>query len=86
MVLRLVPNGQTDWCSEKVLGKASRAEQAEEVREGGEEEKERGREKKEKKKKTVPYLVWRRICVKLRGSPQQASLFLKVGKQRSKYF
>ena len=44
-----------------MLGKASRAEEAEEVREGEEEGKEREGEKKKVKKRS-PCLVWRRLC------------------------
>jgi hypothetical protein len=52
----------------QILGKASRAEQAEEVRKGEEEEKEREREKKkEKKKKRSPCLVRWRLCAKFTG-------------------
>jgi hypothetical protein len=55
----------------KILGKASRAEHAEEVKEGEEEEKERdGEKKKEKKKKRSQCLVRRRLCAKVIGPPQ----------------
>jgi hypothetical protein len=57
--------------SKQILGNASRAERAEEVREGEEEEKEReGEKKKEKKKKRSPCLVRRRLCAKFIGPPQ----------------
>ena len=74
MVLRRgVPNGELggtpakdhEWGSNKILGKASRAEQAEEVRKEEEEEKEReGENKKEKKNKRGLCFVRRRLCAK----------------------
>ena len=61
------PSKDHELGSKKIFGKASRAEQAEEVRvrEGEEEEKEiKGEKKKEKKKKRSPCLVRRRLCAK----------------------